>query len=313
MVDAFASGLLILVSALGAPVGGVTHPPRPAPTFPPRAPVSPPSVVPTAPPPPPTGGLDAGQDPLGRKLRIEPERLRELTDDESTDKDGEPLVVRGVLGERLELELEKAAAAAFEFDAVAKTRFEFVARVEGGRARASVRLIGPDGGLRDSIDVGPGAAARLDRVVASTTGTYRLELRPQPGLGSGRLVVTTRGIVEPTELDPATLRDGKPLTIPFGGMEGRTLRSVVLRVPRDAVPPRPFVDVISPSGVATRLPARVADGDPTRVLVDAVPVDELGDWTLRLADFSRIERVGELTLRFDEPRPSRKVVTFEVR
>lgn len=292
-------------------VGGGIVPPRPAPSFPPSAPSVPGRVIPTPPPTPPTGGLYDGHDPLDRKLRVDQDRFRELADDERVDPAAAPRVVAGVLGERLALDLARKVAAAFTFDAVAGTRLEFVARIEGGRATANVRLVGPDGIVREDVVVKPGRVTRIDRAIATTTGTYRLELQPQPGDERGTLFVTTRGVPPDDLVKPVAFADGKPELVTIGGMPGRSLRSVVLRVPRGAGPLRPYVDVGSPSGESTRIAARVVDGDPTQVIVDGLELDELGDWTLRIADLSRETRAGELTLAFDEPKPNRHIIRFE--
>lgn len=312
MFDVGCCGALFVVLTWCAPVGGVVLPPRPAPTFPPAAPAVPPPAVPQPPPTPPTGGLFGGHDPLDRKLRVDRDRLRELADDERNDPAAEPLVVTGALGDRLALDLGKRAAAAFEFDAVIGTRFEFVARIDGGRASAMMTLLDPHDVVREEIVVKPGRVTRLDTFTATSTGTYRLALAPQPGEERGTLLVTTKAIAAADAVESVTLADGRPLPITLSGMTGRSLRSAVLRMPRGATPPRPFVDLESPSGAIVRVAARVVEGDPTQVVVDAVVLDELGEWTLRLADLSREERAGTLTLAFEEPKPGRKLIRFEV-
>lgn len=314
MIDVVSSCSLLAVLICGVPVGGVVQPPRPPPTFPPSAPAVPPSVVPTSPPPPPTGGLNGGHAPLDRKLRVDPDRLRELADDERTDaaREESPIVVTGALGDRLVLDLSKRAAAAFEFDAVVGMRFEFVGRIDGRRASAKLNLRDPGGTVRAEVVVSPGRIARLDAFVATTTGTYRLELRPQPGEARGTLLVSTKSFAPADVVKTVALADGRPVAFTLSGMAGRSLRSAVLRMPRGVATPRPFVDLQSPSGVVERVATHVVEGDPTRVELDAVTLDELGEWTLRLADLSREERVGTLTLAFEERKPGRKTIEFEI-
>lgn len=314
MIDVVSSCTWFALLVCGAPVGGVVIPPRPAPTFPPSAPAVPPSAVPTSPPPPPTGGLFGGHDPLDRKLRVDQDRLRELADDELVDgaRAASPIVVAGALGDRLALDLSKRAAAAFEFDAVRGTRFEFVARIDGGRASGTMSLCDPGGVVRAEVVVSPGRVARLDAFVASSTGTYRLELRPQPGDARGTLLVSTKSVAPADVVKTVTLADGRPVAFTLSGMEGRSLRSAVLRVPRGAAAPRPFVDLASPSGVVVRVATRVVDSDPTRIELDAVVLDELGEWTLRLADLSREERIGTMTLEFEEAKSGRRTIEFEI-
>ncbi|MBK6942738.1 MAG: hypothetical protein IPH13_21405 [Planctomycetes bacterium] len=313
MIDVVSSCSLLAVLVCGAPGGGGIQPPRPAPTFPRSAPASPPSVVPTSPPPPPTGGVFGGHDPLDRKLRVDRDRLRELADDQANDvaRTATPIVVAGALGDRLALDLSKRAAAAFEFDAVRGTRFEFVARIDGGRASGTMSLCDPGGVVRAEVVVSPGRVARLDAFVATSTGTYRLELRPQPGDARGTLLVSTKAFAPADVVETVTLADGRPVAFTLSGVRGRSLRSAVLRMPSGAASPRPYVDLASPSGVVVRVASRVVEGDPTRIELDAVALDELGEWTLRIADLSREERAGSLTLAFEEQKPGRKSIEFE--
>ncbi len=305
----------VMVVALGALVGGggfAGGAPKPAPQPRPPAPPPAPSVpVPSTPAPkPPSGGVFGGSSPFDRKLRADKDRLREAREGDQALEIVDLPEVDGRLGDRLELDLALGVAGTWTFEAVAGTTIRLVARIDGGRGSARLKVDAPSGDDEDVI-VLPGRGVRLDGIVAATTGLFRVQLLPQPGDATGVVIVTTSGkppIVAPRALK---LEEGRPTEIPVEGMTGRVLRVLTWRVPRTELPPRPFVDLSAPDGTTTRLEATIVDGDPTRIVLTDVQVDALGTWKLRLADLSRETRTGPLKLEFTEPAPGRRLVRFE--
>ncbi len=256
------------------------------------------------------GGAGATQPTTGKKSRVTGSIYDAGRGTGTTTAAGTPsaAAARILLGERVRGHVGGGASDTILFEAVAGSKLSIAIAPEDRRLTLAATVRDSSGAAVVGLAPTRKDPARLELVEfeLAKTDTFRLDVGFTANQ-SGTYEVETK-VDAPTRLEEDwTLADGRPRELRVGGMDGRRLDELKLRVTGED-PLRLAVRIVDPDGL--ELPvgdfAWTATDEGT-VIVTNLPLQRIGEYRIYAADKSRASGTVKVTARFTNPSPEKKV------